>query len=85
MDARILINNNLQTIASQCHINIQHLIDGVSVSKSNLDDKLDDVQKHNVLCILDIDETRNGITEIPGFKSNELCIYKSMLDSVSTN
>ncbi len=32
--------------------------------------------------IIDIDGTRNGITEIPGFNSNEL---KSMLDYVSTN
>ncbi len=29
-----------------------------------------------------LEGTRNGITEIPGFNSNEL---KSMLDSVSTN
>ncbi len=82
MDARCLINNNLQTIASQWHINIQDLVDGVPIPKFNLADKLDDVQKHNILCILDIDGTKNGITEIPGFNSNEL---KSMLDSVSTN
>ncbi len=82
MDARSLINNILQTIASQWHINIQDLIDGVPVPKPNLADKLDDVQKHNILCILDIDGTRNGIIEIPSFNSNEL---KSMLDSVSTN
>ncbi len=42
MDARSLINNNLQTIASQWHINIQDLIDVVPVSKPNLADKLDD-------------------------------------------
>ncbi len=82
MDARSLINNNLQTIASQRHINIQDLIDGIPVPKPNLADKLDDVQKHNILCILNIDGTRNGTIEIPGFNSNEL---KSMLDSVSTN
>ncbi len=40
-----------QTIASQWHINIQDLIDGVPVCKPNLADKLDDVQKHNILCI----------------------------------
>ncbi len=57
MDAGNLINNNLQTIASQWHINIQNLIDGVPVPKPNLADKLDDVQKHNILCILDIDGT----------------------------
>ncbi len=79
MDARSLINNNLQTIASQWHINIQYLIDGVPVPRPNLVDKLDNVQKHNILCI---DGTRNGINEIPGFNSNEL---KRMLDSVSTN
>ncbi len=45
-------------------------------------DKLDDVQKSNILCILAIDGTRNGITEIPGFNSNEL---KNMLDSLSTH
>ncbi len=33
--------NNLQTIASQWHINIQDLIDGVPVPKPNLADKLD--------------------------------------------
>ncbi len=44
MDARSLINNNLQTIASQWHINIQDLIDGVPVPKPKLADKLDDVQ-----------------------------------------
>ncbi len=83
MDARSLINNNLQTIESQWHINIQDLMDGVLVPKTNLADKLDDVQQHNILCILDIDRTRNGlITEIPGFNSNKL---KSMLNSVSTN
>ncbi len=82
MDARRLINNNLQTIASQWHINIQDLIDGVPVPKPNLSDKLDDVQKHNILCILDIDRTRNGIIEILVFNRNEL---KSMIDSVSTN
>ncbi len=81
MDDRSLINNNLKTIASQWHINIQDLIDGVPVPKPNLADKLDDVQNNNILCILDIDRTRNGITEIPGFNSNEL---KSMLDSAST-
>ncbi len=58
MDVRSLINNNLQTIASQWHINIQDLIDVVPVSKPNLADKLD-VQKHNILCILDNDGTRN--------------------------
>ncbi len=42
MDARSLINNKLQTIASQWHI------DGVPVSKPNLTDKLDDVQKHDI-------------------------------------
>ncbi len=82
MDARSLINYNLQTIASQWHIHIQDLINSVPVPKANQADKLDDVQKHNILCILDIDGTRNGIIEIPGFNSNEL---KSMLDSVSTN
>ncbi len=82
MDARSLINNNLQTVASQWHINIQDLIDGVPVTKPNLADKLDNVQKHHILCILFIDGTRNGITEIPDFNSNEL---KSMLDSVSSN
>ncbi len=82
MDARSCINNNLQTIANQWHINIQNLTNGVTVSKPNLADKLDDVQKHNILCILDIDRTRNGIIEIPHYNSNEL---KSMLDSVSTN
>ncbi len=51
-------------------------------TKPNLADKFDDVQKHNILCILDIDGARNGIIEIPGFNSKEL---KSMLDSVSTN
>ncbi len=44
----------MQTIASQSHINIQDLIDGVLVPKPNLADKLDDVQKHNILCIFDI-------------------------------
>ncbi len=78
IDARSLINNNLQTVAYQWHITIQNLIDGVPVPKP---DKLDDVQKHNI-CILDIDGTRNGKIEIPGFNSNEL---KSMPDSVSTN
>ncbi len=78
MDARSLINNNLQTIASQWHIHIQDLINSVPVPKANQADKLDDVQKHNILCILDIDGTRNGIIEIPGFNSN-------ILDSVSTN
>ncbi len=63
-------------------INIQDLIDVVPVPKSNLADKLDDVQKHNILCILDIDGTRNGIIKIPGLNSYEL---KSMPDSVSTN
>ncbi len=58
------------------------MIDGVPVPKPNLADKLDDVQKHNIICILDIDRTRNRKNEIPGFNSNEL---KSMLDSVSTN
>ncbi len=82
MDGRSLINNNLQTIANQWHINIQDLIDGVPVPKSNLTDKLDDVQKHNILYILDIDATKNGIIEIPGFNSNEL---KRILDSISTN
>ncbi len=82
MDARSLINNKLQTIASQWHINIHDLMDGVLVPKPNLADKLYDVQKHNILCILNIHGTRNGITEIPGFNSNEL---KSMCDSVSTN
>ncbi len=82
MDTRSLINNNLQTIANQWHINIQNLTNGVPVSKPNLADKLDDVQKHNILCILDIYRTRNGIIEIPHYNSNEL---KSMLDSVSTN
>ncbi len=33
IDARSLINNNLQTIARQWHINIQDLIDGVPVPK----------------------------------------------------
>ncbi len=33
MDARSLINNNLQTITSQWHINIQDSIDGVPVPK----------------------------------------------------
>ncbi len=82
MDARCLVNNNLQTIASHWHINIKDLTNDVPVSKPNVDDKLDDVQKHNILSILDIDGTRNGIIEIPGFNSNEL---KSMLDSLSTN
>ncbi len=82
MDAWSLINNDLQTIASQWHINIQDLTDGVPVPIPNLADKLDDVQKLNILCILDIDGPRNGIIEIPGFNSNEL---KRMLDSVSTN
>ncbi len=82
IDARSLINNNLKTIASQWHINIQDLIDGVPVPKPNLADKLDDVQKHIILCILDIDATRNGIIEIPGININEL---KHILDSVSTN
>ncbi len=82
MDVRSLINNNLQTIASQWNINMQDLIDGVPVPKPNLADKLGDVQKHNILCILDIDGTRNGIIEIHGFNSNDL---KNMLDSVSTN
>ncbi len=54
MDDRSLINNNLKTIVSQWHINIQDLIDGVPVCKPNLADKLDDVQKHNTLCILDL-------------------------------
>ncbi len=54
----------------------------VSVPTPNLADKLDDVQKHNILCILDIDGMRNGIIDIPGFNNNEL---KCMLDSVSTN
>ncbi len=49
---------------------------------SNLADKVDDVQKHNILCILDINVTRNRIKEISGFNSNKL---QSMLDSVSTN
>ncbi len=49
MDARSVINNNLQTIANQRHINIQDLIDSVPVLKPNLADKLDDVQKHNIL------------------------------------
>ncbi len=58
------------------------MIDGVSVPISNLADKLIDVEKHNILCILDIDGIRNGIIQIPGFNSNEL---KSVLDSVFTN
>ncbi len=82
MDIRSLINNNLQTIASELHIIIQDLIDGVPVPKPNLADKWDDVQKHNILFILYFNGTRNGIIEIPGFNSNEL---KSMLDYVSTN
>ncbi len=48
MDVRSLINNNLQTIASQWHINIQDLIDDVPVPEPNLADKLDDLQKHNI-------------------------------------
>ncbi len=52
------------------------MIDSVPVPKPNLADKLDDVQKHNILCILDIDGTRNGITEIPGFTvmSSKVCL-----------
>ncbi len=76
VDARSSINNNLQIIANQWHINIQDLIHGVPVPKPNLADKFHDVQKHNILCILDIDGTRNGLIEIPGFNSNEL---KSMI------
>ncbi len=64
------------------HINRQDLIDGVPVPKPNLADKLDDVQNYNILCILDIDGTRNRLTEIAGFNSYEL---KSILDSASTN
>ncbi len=60
-------NDNLQTIASQRHLNIQDLIDGESIPKPNLADKFGDVQKHNILCILDTHGTRNGITEIPGY------------------
>ncbi len=45
--------------------NIQDLTDGVPVTKPNLADKFDDVQKHNILCILDNDGARNGITAIP--------------------
>ncbi len=71
-----------QKTLSQWHVNIQDLIDGVPVPQPNMADKLDDVQKHNILSILDIDVTRNGIIEILGFNSNEL---KGMLDSVSTN
>ncbi len=67
---------------SGIYIYIHDLIDGVSVPKPNLADKLDDAQKHNILCILDIDGTKNAITAIPGFNSNEL---KIMLDSLSTN
>ncbi len=77
-----LLYEKIFDVANRWHINIQDLIDSVPVPKPNLADKLDGVQKHNILCILDIDVTRNGIIEIPGFKSNEL---KSMLDSVSTN
>ncbi len=48
------------------------------VTIPNLADKLDDVQMHNILSILNID----GINDIPGFNSNEL---KSMINCVSTN
>ncbi len=82
MDARILINDNLQTVANQWHISIQELIDGVPITKPNLADKLDDVQKHSILSILDIDGTRHGIINIHGFSSNEL---QSMLDSIPTH
>ncbi len=76
MYAKSLIDNNLQTIASQWHINIQDLIDSVPVPKPNMADKLDDVQKHNILCILDIDGTRNRIIEIPGLTviSSKVCL-----------
>ncbi len=82
MDSRSLINNNLQTIASQWYMYKEDLIDSVPVPKPNLADKLDDVQKHNKLCILNIHGTRQGIIEIPGFNGNGL---KSMIDCVSTN
>ncbi len=37
--------------------NIQHLMDSIPVPKPNPVDTLDDVHKHNILCILDIDRT----------------------------
>ncbi len=39
IDSRRLINNNLQTIASQWHIHILDLINGVAVATPNLADK----------------------------------------------
>ncbi len=78
IDDRGLINNNLQTIASMRYINIHDLISSVPVPKPNIADKLDGVQKHNKLCILD----RNRVVEILDFNNNEL---KNMFDCVSTD
>ncbi len=47
-------------------IDLRYLIDGMPVV-----DKLDDVQKHNILYILDIYWTGNEIIQISGCNSNE--------------
>ncbi len=54
MDVTSFINNNLQTIASQWHVNIQDLLHCLPIPKHKLADKLEDVQKHNILFILDM-------------------------------
>ena len=71
-DARSIINQNIQTIASVWRVNVDDLLNCMSINRPSHIEKLTDHQKHSLLCILEIDEARNGIIEIPGFNNSEM-------------
>jgi hypothetical protein len=81
-DARSIINQNLQTIANEWRVDIEHLIQGVPVVKPNIANSLDDTQKHSILCVLEVDSVRNGLVDIPGFNNTEL---QDIMEYVSMN